>query len=126
MVELPDQVLDLLVSLLCRAPQEVGQFLDRPMQRIRVTVEDHVAARARQRGALFPADPRGGEDQPGARAGDKLDCEKSHGDRVLSRLGVNEVEHRKAFLLVASREGVALRQARDWPGARVGKEAASV
>ena len=69
-VEQPDQVLDLPIPFLGRAPEEVDHFLDRPMQRIGVTDEDHVPARACQGGALFPADPRGGEDQPGARSGD--------------------------------------------------------
>ena len=107
-VEQPDQVLDLPIPFLGRAPEEVDHFLDRPMQRIGVTDEDHVPARACQGGTLFPADPRGGEDQPGARSGDKLDTQKSRGDRAASRLGVNEVEHRKASLLVASRGAVPL------------------
>ena len=66
MVEQPEQVLDLGISFLGWASEEVGHFLDRPMQRIGVTDEDHVPARACQGGTLFPADPRGGEDQPGA------------------------------------------------------------
>ena len=122
-VEQPDQVLDLPIPFLGRAPEEVDHF---PIGQCSGSGS---RTRIMSRHAHAKVAPSSSPIREAARISRAPDLATNSIPRSLAgtarpRLGVNEVEHRKASLLVASRGAVPLSDER-LAGCEVGKGAAS-